>query len=75
MHGNINELCLDYTKSNTNTPTDQFDPKGLETGTHRVSRGGYYSQAEGPCRSAARAWIGFASAVSYLGFRAAMTVR
>ena len=75
MHGNINELCLDYTNKNTNTPTDRFDPKGLETGTHRVSRGGYYSQSEGPCRSAARAWVGSASVVDYLGFRAAMTVR
>lgn len=51
MHGNVLEWCLDwYADANTGT----IDPPGPSTGSHRVSRGGYWDMGAAGCRSARR---------------------
>lgn len=58
MLGNINEFCLDYYAPDDykRFPPDKWprDPKGPETGVHRVMRGGSYLTPASRLRSAAR---------------------
>jgi formylglycine-generating enzyme required for sulfatase activity/tRNA A-37 threonylcarbamoyl transferase component Bud32 len=53
MHGNVSEWCADwYTANLAQSPSR--DPRGPETGTQRVLRGGSWFDSEPACRSAAR---------------------
>src|SRR5579871_4597828 len=52
MHGNVSQWCSDwYGKYGSYA---QSDPKGPETGSSRVNRGGCWSASAGGCRSAFR---------------------
>ncbi|MGB3975319.1 MAG: SUMF1/EgtB/PvdO family nonheme iron enzyme [bacterium] len=67
MHGNMWEWCWDWYGSYPTQPTT--DPKGPDSGTDKVTRGGASQHAARYCRSAMRGH----SAPSYknnnLGFR------
>ena len=55
MHGNVPEWCLDYWDGVTpygDQPVE--DPKGLDSGTKRVLRGGGFYDTAALCRSASR---------------------
>ena len=74
MHGNVHEWCLDW--------PDYFlwkaavDPTGDYGGTHRLARGGCYSNDAHVCRSAYRFARFLPSAANRdLGFRIVMTVQ
>ena len=73
MHGNVWELCLDwygdYPKG------DVTDPKGPETGTGRVNRGGSWFVEPHLIRSAFRSGDVPSGRNANLGFRVSMTVK
>ena len=71
MHGNVDELCLDW--YDTYDDTIIIDPVGPESGDDHPIRGGswnvrYYDSARG-CRSANRLDIGSGSTFDDTGFR------
>ncbi len=71
MHGNLREWCLDWYQTDQGTSAT-MDPIGADTGTYRVSRGGYWRYGAGVCRSAQRDGImPKASNDLYDGFRIA----
>lgn len=57
MGGNVMEYCSDWYAPDAYSQTglSVTNPKGPETGTERVVRGGYYGSQAGEVRSAARA--------------------
>jgi len=70
MHGNVWEWCADaYGDYQVGSPTD--DPKGPETDSNRVLRGGGWSFRSQYCRSAFRDRYSPLGRISYLGFRVA----
>ncbi|MBR5902296.1 formylglycine-generating enzyme family protein [bacterium] len=70
MHGNVMEWCLDWYGGYKGP---ESDPKGAETGTYRIVRGGGFFSTAYDCRSADRGAsdpnYGF---YSYYGFRLAL---
>ncbi len=67
MHGNAREWCLDWWDGGDYTTEPVIDPKGQETGTNRVVRGGECHSNARFCRSASRAYTNPSS--SGVGFR------
>ena len=53
MHGNVWELCLDWCKENLGSSA-VTDPKGPNSGSTRVGRGGSWDSRAQFCRSANR---------------------
>jgi len=68
MHGNVWEWCSDRS-SDSYARAGSIDPKGTESGSSRVLRGGAWSIAPASCRSAARSWIRPARRRRDIGFR------
>ena len=70
MHGNVHEWCLDWWMENLGSSA-VTDPKGPNSGSRRVVRGGGWSGKAQPCRSAYRYNYGDPSSnISYgYGFR------
>ena len=58
MHGNVSEWCLDGYKSDLGSSA-LTDPKGPNTGSYRVLRGGNWNSYARGCRSAYRNGSGF----------------
>ena len=54
MHGNLNEWCLDRFDRDSYSKSPAKDPRGPETGTSRVIRGGDWYSDGRDCRSAFR---------------------
>ncbi|NND10660.1 MAG: SUMF1/EgtB/PvdO family nonheme iron enzyme, partial [Flavobacteriaceae bacterium] len=55
INGNIWEWCQDWYGHYPSQKTT--NPKGPETGTHKVGRGGSYNADPWHSRSASRAWV------------------
>jgi formylglycine-generating enzyme required for sulfatase activity len=54
MHGNVWEWCQDWYGENYYSQRSEVDPKGPDTGTARVLRGGSWFNLPRICRSASR---------------------
>lgn len=70
--GNVWEWCLDWYGSYPSG--NQTDPRGPESGTHRVLRGGSFASDESACKPAYRGAFGPSLALNYSGFRVARPV-
>ncbi|MFA7172142.1 MAG: formylglycine-generating enzyme family protein [Kiritimatiellia bacterium] len=70
MHGNVYEWCLDW----TGTLVAGTDPKGAESGPHRVLRGGNWYDSASSCRSASRSYNYPSRRNSDYGFRLVRTI-
>ncbi|MEN9733078.1 MAG: hypothetical protein RLZ45_1073 [Verrucomicrobiota bacterium] len=68
--GNVFEWCLDWQADYISGP--QLDPKGPESGSSRVGRGGSWSQGPRKCRFASRNSGEPLVTVDVLGFRPAL---
>jgi len=68
MHGNVWEWCQDYGQERYK-PEAAVDPQGPPEGQLRVSRGGFWDNGPGPCRSADRIRNAPGHRVNYIGFR------
>jgi formylglycine-generating enzyme required for sulfatase activity len=72
MHGNVWEWCLDW--DNASYPsydysTAQTDPRGSNSGSNRVLRGGSWPDSASGARSAYRGSGGLTNRLSGVGFR------
>jgi formylglycine-generating enzyme required for sulfatase activity len=54
MHGNLWEMTADWYDANAYSQKNRVDPKGPQTGTHRVIRGGSWASNGEGCRSGYR---------------------
>ncbi len=68
MHGNVGQLCQDWSDAEYYAKSPPNDPQGPTTGTSRVVRGGDFTAIAANCRSASRSeqwpdnrntWVGF----------------
>jgi len=73
MHGNVWEWSADWYAAAYYKASPLEDPKGPDSGTFRVLRGGSWLVRPISSRSADRDWIDPALRVNYLGFRLART--
>jgi hypothetical protein len=71
MHGNVDEWCEDWYRSQMYTSTARVDPVGPESGSYRVDRGGSWFDAAWFCRSAFRSGDGPVNRYRLRGFRLA----
>ncbi|MCE9529762.1 MAG: SUMF1/EgtB/PvdO family nonheme iron enzyme [Planctomycetes bacterium] len=67
MHGNAGEFCADWFEDYP--MTEQTDPKGPDTGTSKVIRGGSSVKSDLQCRAAVRATMRPTSGNAEVGFR------
>ncbi|MBN1594056.1 MAG: formylglycine-generating enzyme family protein [Candidatus Coatesbacteria bacterium] len=71
MHGNLKEWCWDMYRADYygTRPDPDTNPRGPDSGTPSVTRGGSWYAAAQYCRSACRDnyWVG--TGTSYIGFR------
>jgi formylglycine-generating enzyme required for sulfatase activity len=73
MHGNVWEWCSDwYQDSYSGLPTQ--NPKGPNSGTYRVLRGGCWYNSPQSCRSAGRIWSTPDNRGNSLGFRVVVSL-
>ncbi|MFA7174552.1 MAG: formylglycine-generating enzyme family protein [Kiritimatiellia bacterium] len=70
MHGNVYEWCLDW----KGTLVADTDPKGAESDSDRVVRGGRWSDAASNCHSASRSSYSPLTRRNNLGFRLVRTI-
>ena len=70
MHGNVCEWCED--SYDYYPERDVTDPKGPESGSYHVLRGGSYLSNPGTCRSASRYYNYHDDKQKFMGFRLAM---
>ena len=69
MHGNVSEWCLDWYTSDLGSSA-VTDPKGPNSGSYRVVRGGSWNNSFARnCRSASRSSCGPSGNSDYNGFR------
>ena len=71
MHGNVCEWCEDWYGNYPNGNVN--DPKGPNSGSNRVYRGGVWDNCAGYCRSAGRSWDNPGNRYYDLGFRLALS--
>lgn len=67
MHGSVYEWCQDYYAPYQAGPVT--DPRGGETGSHRVLRGGGFTNISSYCRSAERSYVTVETIRHSYGFR------
>jgi formylglycine-generating enzyme required for sulfatase activity len=72
LHGNVYEWCEDWYHEKYYNISPEEDPAGPRQGTHRVIRGGAWSEAPALCRSAARDKCVPSYRVVLIGFRVVM---
>ncbi len=70
MHGNVMELCRDWYSENYYAESPSTDPRGPNTGSARVARGGYYQNFSVNCQSSSRYKLTF---YRHVGFRLVRT--
>ncbi|MFL6214136.1 MAG: formylglycine-generating enzyme family protein [Blastocatellia bacterium] len=75
MHGNVFEWCEDYYDAGYYAQSPSVDPRGPETGSFRVKRGGGWMFSASFARSAARDLFAPSYRFNYVGFRLLRTRR
>jgi formylglycine-generating enzyme required for sulfatase activity len=71
MHGNVQEWCRDWYRSDSYQNRSVQDPRGPRTGRCRVLRGGSWKRVAGGCRASCRNVCEPGSEVADVGFRVA----
>jgi formylglycine-generating enzyme required for sulfatase activity len=71
MHGNAGEWCWDYHAKDYYATSPRNDPRGPDTGTQRVIRGGSWLTTEANARSACRFGQTPEESKDFVGFRVA----
>lgn len=71
MHGNVGEWCVDRWDENFYAISPADDPRGPETGSLRVIRGGSWKDEVGGCRAASRSGFVPVGRLQHVGFRVA----
>ena len=70
-HGNVAEWCWDWYGKDYYSDSPEVDPRGPQTGNHRVVRGGSWLVKQSSCRCATRFWQVPSEGKYYVGFRVA----
>jgi formylglycine-generating enzyme required for sulfatase activity len=71
MSGNVSEWCSDWYDKNYYDNSPIKDPKGAESGSDRVIRGGSWSDDRDECRASIRGGCQYMARRNYIGFRLA----
>jgi len=69
MHGNAGEWCSDWYKTDYDAESPREDPKGPDTGSAGVSRGGEWGTIPVSCRCADRNAAELTDCNGRVGFR------